>query len=244
MSITTQEIKEERVQIQVRDGTSMGAYIARPAEPSEKPRPGLLLLQEIFGVNSHIRSVAARLAREGYVVLAPDLFHRTNPGYEAGYDNIPASIGIAMTYSAEQSEPDLVAALEKLASLEGVREGHLGAIGFCMGGTLSFAANALAKLKCAVSYYGGGIATGKIHMTASLSGPMLFYWAGKDPFIPAEQRAAVTDAMTRANKTFVDVLFAQQSHGFFCDARSDYDAAAAGQSWELTRSFLRSYLDP
>lgn len=244
MSTNTQEIREESVQIQVRDGTTMNAYIARPAEPSSTPRPGLVLFQEIFGVNRHIRSVGARLAREGYVVLAPDLFHRTNPGYEAGYEDIPASIAVAMKYGAEQSEPDVVAAVEKLASLEGVSADKLGAIGFCMGGTLSFTANALTKLRCAVSYYGGGIATGKIHMAPSLSGPMLFYWAGRDPYIPAEHRAAVADALTRADKPFIDVLFSGQNHGFFCDARSDYDAVAAAQSWELTRAFLKTYLEP
>jgi carboxymethylenebutenolidase len=236
----TQEITTERVRIEVSDGTTMEAHVARPA--SAGPHPGLVLLQEIFGVNAHIRDVAARLAREGYVVLAPDLFHRVAPGYEAGYENIQDSIGLAMKYTATNSEADVRAACAKVASLDGVRADRIGAIGFCMGGRLAFVANAVAPLKAAVSYYGGGIGADKLHLTESLSGPMLFYWAGRDAYIPAEQRRAVTDALAKAEKPHIDVFFSQQDHGFFCDARSNYDAAAAAQSWELTRAFLKSNL--
>lgn len=240
--MATQEIREERVQIEVSDGTTMEAYVARPSAAG--PHPGIVLLQEIFGVNSHIRDVAGRLAREGYVVLAPDLFHRHTAGYEAGYEDIQASISVAMTYTAVQSEADVRAACAAVTKLDGVVSDRIAAIGFCMGGRLAFVANAVAPLRAAVSYYGGGIGNDKLHLTGSLAGPILFYWAGKDPYIPVEQRRAVADALAKAEKPFVDVLFSQQSHGFFCDARSDYDAAAAAQSWELTRAFLAHHLRP
>ena len=236
----TQEITTDRVRIDVADGTAMDAYVARPATGG--PHPGIVLLQEIFGVNAHIRDVVERVAREGYVVLAPDLFHRHAPNYEAGYENFQDSIKVAMQYTAAQSEADVRAACDAIAKLEGVRADRLAAMGFCMGGRLSFVANAVAPLRCAVSYYGGGIASDKLHLTEKLSGPMLFYWAGKDHFISTEQRRAVDDALTKAGKAHVDVFFSEQDHGFFCDARSSYDAAAAAQSWALTRAFLQCHL--
>lgn len=236
----TTEITTERVRIDVADGTTMEGHVARPAGGG--PYPGLVLLQEIFGVNAHIRDVAARLAREGHVVLAPDLFHRTHPGYDASYDDIPASIAVARSYTAAQSEADLRAACAHITQLPGVKADRIGAIGFCMGGRLAFTANGLAPLRAAVSYYGGGIAPDKIHLAPRLSGPTLFYWAGKDPYIPAEQHREVSDALRKEGKPFVSVEFSDVHHGFFCDARHDYDEAAAAQSWALTKEFLRRHL--
>lgn len=238
--MTTEDITTDRIRIDVADGSTMDGHVFRPAAAG--PHPGVLLFQEIFGVNSHIQDVAARIAREGYVVLAPDLFHRIQPGYLGTYDDIMASVNVAMKYTGENSEADVRAAAGALAKLEGVAEGRLGALGFCMGGKLAFVANAVAPLKCAVSYYGGGIATDKLHMVDSLSGPTLFYWAGKDAFIPLEHRRMVADAMTKANKPFVEVFYSEQNHGFFCDARHDYNEAAATQSWALTKAFLKTHL--
>ena len=234
------EIATERVRIEVADGTTMEGYLARPATGG--PHPGLLLLQEIFGVNEHIRDLAGRFAREGYAVLAPDLFHRQAPGHDAGYQDIPASIAIAMKYTGEQSEADLRAAHAHLRGRAGVQADRIGAIGYCMGGRLAFVANAVAPLAAAVSYYGGGIATDKMQYAEQLSGPMLFVWAGLDHYIPAEQHIALSAALRKLQKPFVSVEFSSVNHGFFCDARADYNAAAAAQVWPLTLAFLRSHL--
>ncbi|MCC6552613.1 MAG: dienelactone hydrolase family protein [Polyangiaceae bacterium] len=234
------EIVTERVRIEVADGTAMDAFVARPADGG--PHPGLLVIQEIFGVNAHIRDVTERFAREGYVALSPDLFHRQAPGYEAGYEDIPASIALAMKYSNEESEADLRAACDHLRGRADVKADRIGAIGYCMGGRLAFAANALAPLSAAVSYYGAGIASDKMHMADKLSGPMLFVWAGLDAYIPAEQHLTLTAELRRRGKPFVSVEFSSVSHGFFCNARSDYNAAAASQVWPLTLAFLRSHL--
>jgi carboxymethylenebutenolidase len=234
------EITSERVRIEVADGTAMEAYVARPAGAG--PWPGVLVLQEIFGVNVHIRSVADRIAREGYVALAPDLFHRTDPGFDGSYDRIQECIDVAMKYTGEQSEADLRASGEHLGRMAGVQGDRLAAIGFCMGGRLAFSANAFAPLRAAVSYYGGGIHPDKIHLAAQLSGPTLFFWAGKDQYIPSEQHRAVVDELRKLGKPFVSVEFSDVNHGFFCDARADYDENAAAQAWALTREFLRRHL--
>lgn len=234
------EIATESARAEVSDGTTMDVHVARPAGAG--PRPCILLLQEIFGVNEHIRDVAARLAAEGYVVAAPDMFHRTHPNYTAGYDNIMASIEVAMKYTAENSEADLKAALALMPRLTGVQGDRLAALGFCMGGRLAFCANAYAPLRCAVSFYGGAIHPDKIGLAPQLSGHTLFFWAGKDTYIPAEQHQAVIAEMRRLGKPFTSVEISDVNHGFFCDARGDHDAGAAAQAWALTKEFLKRHL--
>lgn len=234
-----QTVRTENIQIPVADGTTMAGYLCRPGEAA--PRAAILLLQEIFGVNPHIRSVAERFARQGYVVLAPDLFHRIQPGYEAGYDDIGASIKLAMQYGAEDAEADLRAAVTALARVDGVRADRIAAVGFCMGGRLSFVANGVAPLRCAVSFY-GSIAPDKLSYAATQSGPVMLLWAGQDAHISHEAGRQAVDTLRGLGKPYVNVEFSAQNHGFFCDARGDYDAGAAAQAWALVNAFLQTHL--
>ena len=234
-------IKTESVRVAVGDGTTMDAHVARP-EGAEK-RPGVLLLQEVFGVNEHIRDVASRIAAEGYVVIAPDLFHRTQPGFIGSYDDIQAAIKIASTYTSGHSKADLEASLAHLRGMDGVAGDRLAALGFCMGGKLAFTAGALAPIRAAVSFYGGGIYPDKIDLAPRLTGHVLFFWAGKDHYIPTESHQAVIAEMRRLDKPFTSVEVSHVNHGFFCNARGDYDAAAAAQAWALTRAFLKAHLE-
>lgn len=234
------EIVTERIAASVSDGTQMGGYLARPAHPG--PYPGLLVLQEIFGINAHMRDVAERFAREGYVALAPELFHRTAPGYEGSYDDVQGGIAQAMKLTPAGVEADLAAACAHLQSHPSVRRERIGAIGYCMGGRLAFMANAHLPLRAAVSYYGGGIVPGLLPLADKMSGPLLLVWAGRDGYIPPEHRRSVGDALRAAGKPFVDVEFSHTNHGFFCDARSDYEPLAARQVWSLTLTFLAAHL--
>lgn len=230
-------IHRERVEIQVSDGTTMSGHLCRPE--GDAPRPGLLILQEIFGVNPHIRDVAERYAREGFVTLAPDLFHRIQPDYVGSYDDIPASGKLAMAYN--ESDVDLAAAAAFLSKHPAVVGDRLGALGFCMGGRLSFVANAVGKLRCAVSFY-GSIAPDKLAYAERLSGPQMMIWAGKDAHVSEDKARASVEAVRKAGKPYVNVEFSEQNHGFFCDARSSYDAGAAAQTWALSLAFLRTHL--
>ena len=232
-------LRSERIEIPVADGTTMGGYLCRPEGGGTGA--AILLLQEIFGVNPHIRSVAERFAREGYTVLAPDLFHRIQPGYEAGYEDIGASIKMAMKYGGADSEADLRAAFSYLSQVEGVQRDRIAALGFCMGGRLSFVANGVVPLRCAVSFY-GGIAPDKLSYAPTQSGPILLIWAGRDAHISHEAGRAAVDALRQLGKPYVNVEFSGQNHGFFCDARSDYDAGAAAQAWALVTAFLSTHL--
>jgi carboxymethylenebutenolidase len=229
----------ERVTIPVSDGTTMGGHIARPS--GEGARPAVLLLQEIFGLNPHIRDLAERLARESYAVLAPDLFHRIQPDFVGSYDDIPAGIAMAMKYGPEDSEADLRASADYLRRQPFVKADKVGVIGYCMGGRLAFVAGAVGQLAAIVSFY-GNIAPDKLSYAPSLQGPALLVWAGDDAYIPRDKRLAVGEALRAHGKEFVEVEFAGKKHGFFCDARSDYDAHAASVAWPLTTAFLRTHL--
>lgn len=233
-------IETENVEIPVADGTTMGGYLARPAGPG--PHPGLLLFQEIFGVNEHVRDVARRFAAEGYVVLAPDLFHRFAPGFQGSYDDIPASIAMTTKLVPGALMADFQATAAALDAHAAVARGRLGAIGYCMGGGMAFAANAILPLRAAVSYYGTPQPEMQDTLAATLHGPMLFVWAGNDAYISLARRREVSDVMRKAGKPFVEAEWAGANHGFFCDARADHHPVSARQAWALTLSFLEAHL--
>jgi len=238
--MTEPEIRTSAVTIPVADGTTMAGYLAVPTTPG--PHAAVVVIQEIFGVNAHIRDVTERFAHAGYLVLAPEIFHRFAPGYQGSYDDIPASIALTSKLTPDGAAADLAAAHAWLAARNDVRPGRIAAIGYCMGGRLAFVANATLPLGAAVSYYGGGIATNHLEIASALHGPQLLVWAGNDPWIPAADRDRVHAAVRDAGKRCVNVEFSGVNHGFFCDARSDYDAGASRQAWALTLAFLDHWL--
>jgi carboxymethylenebutenolidase len=233
------EIVREKTELAVADGTRMGAYVARPEGGG--PHPGLLLFQEAFGVNHHIRSVGDRFAAEGYVVIAPELFHRTAPaGFEVSYTDFPAVRPHMQAVTPETAEHDIRAAYAWLRANTQVKADAISSIGFCLGGRVSFIANSIVPLRGAVSFYGGGIAPALLDRVAKLQAPSLFVWGGLDTHIPAEQRKAVLDALSAQGKIFVNAEFSRADHGFFCDERAAYEPVSARQAWALTLEFLRS----
>ncbi len=225
----------EWVDLAVSDGTSMRAYVARPSAP---PTRGLLVFQEAFGVNAHIRDVAERFAAQGFLAIAPELFHRTAPGFDCAYSEFAKAMPQLEAVTEQGLDADARAAHAWLDAA-GVG-GNIASVGYCLGGRVSFVANSGLPLKAAVSYYGGRIPA-VLHRAPSLSGPMLFFWGGLDHHIPEDQRRAVIKGVHDAGKPFVDVVFSNADHGFFCDARPSYDAASAAQAWALTNSFLDRY---
>jgi carboxymethylenebutenolidase len=232
-------IVTDKVELGVADGTRMAAYVARPERGG--PHPGLLVFQEAFGVNHHIRNVSERFAAEGYVAIAPELFHRTAPpGFEGSYTDFPAVMPHARAVTTETAELDIRSAYEWLRSNAQVKEDAISSVGFCMGGRASFIANSLVSLRGAVSFYGGGIAPGLLDRAAKLQAPSLFVWGGLDKHITVEHRNAVTEALDAQQKTYVNVEFSRADHGFFCDERAAYEPHSARQAWALTLEFLRS----
>jgi carboxymethylenebutenolidase len=228
----------EKTTLTVGDGSQMDAYVARPERPSR--HPGVIVLQEAFGVNSHIRNVAERFALEGYVAIAPELFHRTAPGFEGDYNNFAAVKTHMRAMSIQGAEADLRATFDWLQQHKAVEKDYVCSVGFCMGGRMSFLANAVLPLRAAASYYGGGIAPALVDRASHLHGPMLFFWGGLDKHIPPEQRNAVVEAVRAGKKSYVNVEFSDADHGFNCDERSSYQPRAARQAWALLLEFLRS----
>ena len=231
-------LSTEKITSRVSDGSSMDAYVARPDDSSS--HPGIIVLQEAFGVNSHIRSMCDRFAAEGYVAIAPELFHRTAPGFQGSYTDFAAVMPHMQRMTNEGAVADLHAAFDWLQSQKNLQRDHIFSVGYCMGGRMSFLANATLPLRAAASFYGGGIAPGLLDRASQLHGPMLFCWGGLDKHIPPEQRQAVIDALRGAGKTYINVEFSDADHGFNCDERASYQPRAARQSWALLLEFLRS----
>jgi carboxymethylenebutenolidase len=233
------EIVKEKVELAVGDGTRMAAYVARPERGG--PHAGLLLFQEAFGVNHHIRNVSGRFAAEGYFVIAPELFHRTSPpGFEGSYTDFAAVAQHYQAVTTETAEADIQAAYSWLRSDSRVKPDEISSVGFCMGGRVSFLANSMVPLRAAVSFYGGGIAPGLLDRVEKLQAPSLFIWGGLDKRITPEIRKDVTDALSARQKTYVNAEFSRADHGFFCDEREAYEPHSARQAWALTLEFLRS----
>jgi carboxymethylenebutenolidase len=232
-------ILKEKFELKVADAPPMSAYVARPA--TEASHPGLIVFQEAFGVNAHIRDVTERFAREGYTAIAPELFHRTAPpGFEGKYGDMAAIAPHFQGITVENLGADIRASYDWLKSNSQVKSDEISCIGFCMGGRAAFLANSVVPVRKAVSFYGGGIAQGLLGHAAKLQAPILLIWGGLDKHITPEHRKAVTDALTASQKDFVNVEFSLADHGFFCDARPAYNPTAARQASALTLEFLRS----
>ena len=238
------DLKTEYVKLSVSDGTSMRAYVAEPAAGGAKR--GLLVMQEAFGVNAHIRDITERFAREGYLAIAPELFHRSGEGFEGRYDDFPAIMPHIQALRDPSMEADFRAAYDWLKA-NGGQSLPVAAVGFCMGGRAAVLASLSLPLDCAVSFYGGGIAPsqfnpGLLGRLKDVSAPLLLFWGGKDAHIGTTAMRAVTDALTTAGKSFANVEFSDADHGFFCDARPSYNPASAAVAWPMVLAYLNTQI--
>ncbi len=182
------QITSELVRIPGRTG-DFPVYLVHPSGPG--PFPAVIVVMEAFGLNSHIKDVADRVAREGYVAIAPDMYHRAGENSVAGYDNLPRALKLMGELRDEQIVEDISAVTDFLEQQPCVRRERIGIMGFCMGGRISFlTACHNPAIKAAVSFYGGGIASGSpkapLDDAVRLESPMLLFFGGDDPFIPGE----------------------------------------------------------
>jgi len=223
----------------VSDGTEMRVFVARPSASGKVP--GIIVFQEAFGVNSHIRDVAQRFAKLGYLAAAPELFHRTAPGFEGNYNDFSSVQAHMKALTNDGLEADARATFDVLRN-DPACNGRFGSIGFCMGGRVSFLANSILPLAAAVSFYGGGLAPGLLDRAPRQNAPILLLWGGLDKHIGEEQRKAVREALTGAAKPFIETLLSFANHGFFCDERASYNGEAARDTWALTTSCLAGNL--
>lgn len=240
-SVCSAIVKSEWSTVKVDDGTQMSLFVAKPMETTKAP--ALMVFQEAFGVNAHIQDLCQRFARHGFFAVAPELFHRTAPkGFEVPYDNFDLSLPHTQAIEQETLKADLKACANFCLTHPQVNSNWLGSIGFCLGGRVSFIANATLPLQAAVSFYGGHIAPNHLGLALKQQGPLLLVWAGLDQHIRLEDRTLIKEALYKAKKNFIDIEFSQADHGFFCDARKSYHPIAAQQAWALTIAFLKSNL--
>ena len=234
------KFKQEYVRLSVADGTEMSMYTAIPIN-NQKELPAILVFQEAFGVNSHIRKITDRFASLGYMAIAPELFHRTAPqGFEGSYTDFAALAPHFQAISEGGLAADIRACWEWLLGNDRVNKMDISCVGYCMGGRVAFLMNTLFPVKAAVSYYGARIAPELIKRAAHLHGPMLFYWGGLDKHIPNEQIDAVTSVLEKENKPYLNVKFSYADHGFNCDERASFHPKASKDAWALTVSFLNA----
>ena len=224
-------------------GSTMGIHLA---EPEGDPRGAVIVLQEAFGVNDHIRDLCRRLAEAGYTAAAPHLFHRSGDP-ELGYEDMAAVMPFIMQLQADEIEADVQATLDELAGL-GFEPGRVAVIGFCMGGSISFVAGCFWPLGAAVSFYGGGIAQSRFGMpplfdlAPTLQTPWLGFFGDQDQSIPINEVEGLRGATERAKPETEIVRYADATHGFHCDARSSYHEASAKDAWGRTLTFLEQHL--
>jgi carboxymethylenebutenolidase len=215
----------DTIRLAAKDGFTLSAYRAAPAGT---PRGGIVVLQEIFGLNPHIRSVADGFAAEGYLAVAPALFDRVRPGIELGYSpaDVTEGAGIRARTTMEGALADMQAAMAEAASA-----GKVGVVGYCWGGTLAYAASArLDGVAASVCYYGGGIAG----MLAEIPrAPTIMHFGARDKHIPLTDVERIRQAYPH-----LSVFVYDADHGFNCDARASFDAPAADLARARTLEFF------
>lgn len=216
-----------------------GGYLARP--PGGRG-PGLVLFQEIFGVNAHIRAVAEQYALDGFTVLAPDVFWREAPRVDLGYEGEDRERALALMRALQPAEvlADIALAVQALRVRPEVGSAKVGAIGYCMGGRLAYLAAATAGVDAMVAYYGGGIHN-QLDRAAAVRGPVQFHYAGHDDHIPPEAVQRVREAFAGHITAEVHV-YPQAHHGFNCWARASYHAPSAALAHGRSLAFLANSL--
>jgi len=215
--------------IMARDGHEFQAWLAAPPG---RARGALVVLQEIFGVNAHIRSVADGFAAEGYTVIAPSLFDRIRRGIQLGYGpaDVQEGAGYRAQLTPETTLKDVAAAIAVVKN-----SGRVGTVGYCWGGTLAYLTACQLPVSCAVVYYGKVTA----YLEQKPRCPVMYHYGSEDASIPAADVEKVQAVLQPPSTLFT---YAGAGHGFNCDQRASYNPQAAAQARARTLEFLARYL--
>jgi carboxymethylenebutenolidase len=247
--MTEQAIETKKVKLS-QDDCQIDAYLAKPTAPGTYP--GIVVLQEIFGVNVHIRDVTERIAKLGYVAIAPALFQRQAPGFETGYT--PEDIEIGRKYAWSQTTAsellsDVQATINYLKTLPEVKKDGFGCIGFCFGGHVAYLAATLSDIQATASFYGAGISTRTpgggnptINRTSEISGTIYAFFGMDDASIPKEEVNKIEAELKKYNISHRVFRYDGSDHGFFCDRRASYNPKAAADAWEQVQQLFSQLL--
>ena len=232
-------------------GGPMDIFTYAPAGGGKKP--GVIVIQEIFGVNDHMKDVASRYADEGFVAAAPDLFHREGKGTIVPFTEMATGAGIRGKLSNDDILDDVNATIAYLKSNPDVDGDNIGIVGFCFGGMVSYLAAASAPgITAAAIYYGGGIlprpdapagAPRLLDNTVdSINVPMIGFWGNDDGGIPPASVAEIESTLKAKGKDYESHSYDGAGHGFFCDARGSYNEAASKDAFPRTIAFFKKNL--
>lgn len=233
-------VQNSMVNIKTPDG-DMPAHWLVPA--GNGPFPAVIVFMEAFGLVPHIADVAARLAGEGYAVLAPDLYYRSLPDNKVGYHELPKAIKLMQALKDDRFIEDIKAALAFMKASGKVVADAIGVTGFCMGGRLAFlTACALPdQIAAAAPFYGGGIHN-HLAQAAAIKAPLLLFFADRDGFIPLDQVAAIDTKLAALGKDYRIKRYADADHGFFCSDRASYHESSAKDAWIELKAFFAKHL--
>ena len=221
----------EHIQITSGDGFEIGAYVSRP---SGQAKGGILVIQEIFGVNSHIREVTDGYAQSGYLAIAPKIFDRIDKDIELGYEEADMGQGVELAFqklNMEQTLSDLQAAIDELKR----EQDRVGLVGYCFGGLLTWlSACDLQGVDAAVSYYGGGVVN---HAEKQANCPVMMHFGELDAHIPMADVEKIRSAQPN-----VQLFSYDADHGFNCDHRASFNQLAANQALERSLEFFAEHV--
>ena len=220
----------ESVTLRAADGHTFSAYVARPAA---EPVAALIVVQEIFGVNAHIRSVADGWARDGFLAVAPALFDRIQPGIELGYEgaDMQTAMSLFPKFDVDKAILDVAAAVDFAAGATGKK---VGVIGYCLGGTIAWLSATRSQPSAAVGYYGGRIGN---YAGEKPTCPVMLHFGRQDSHIPAAEVEKVHSAHPEA-----EVFWYDAGHAFNCEPRPSYNAAAAKEARLRSLEFFKKHL--
>ncbi|PHJ58803.1 carboxymethylenebutenolidase [Nostoc linckia z18] len=230
----------------LQDNIQVSAYLAEPKQSGSYP--GIVVLQEIFGVNVHIREVTERIAKLGYVAIAPALFERIAPGFETGYTAEDIEVGRKYAWQQTQASEllsDIQLAIDYLKTLPKVQKEGFGCIGFCFGGHVAYLAATLPDVKATASFYGAGITTrtpgggaATLSRTRDITGTIYALFGNEDASIPAEQVDQIEAELEKYKIPHRVFRYDGADHGFFCDHRGSYNPKAAADAWEQVQQLF------
>ncbi|HBE20827.1 MAG TPA: carboxymethylenebutenolidase [Cyanobacteria bacterium UBA11149] len=246
--MTDREIKTDWVKI-INGTLEIAAYIAMPV--GDDAYPGVVVCQEIFGVNDHIRDVTRRIAREGYIAIAPALYQRQAPGFETGYTQEDIKIGRQYKEKTKASEilGDIQATINYLNTQTPIKPGAIGCIGFCFGGHVAYLAATIPNIKATASFYGAGITTmtpggglPTINRTKDIKGTIYAFFGMEDNSIPLTQVDEIEAELRKYQIKHQVFRYQGADHGFYCDRRSSYNEAAAKDAWAKVQDLFKQEL--
>lgn len=245
--MTSFEITTELVSVANGD-LQIAAYLAIPKQ--EGVYPAVIVFQEVFGVNDHIRTVTNRIAQEGYVAIAPAIYQRVAPGFEVGYSDAELELGRTYKMQTRASEllSDSQATIRYLRDLPQVNPTAIGTIGFCFGGHVAYLAATLPEIKATASFYGAGIATTTpggteptLHRTAEIQGTIYLFFGEQDPLISLTEVDQIEAELT-AQHIRHHIFRYPATHGFFCDQRHSFQPEAAATAWQEVKHLFQNCL--